>query len=273
MEDAPRARWRRRLYEIVFEADSPTGKIFDITLLVAITLSVVTVAVESVEEAWDQWGAELRTIEWIFTILFTLEYAIRLVCAAKPWRYARSFFGVIDLIAILPTYASLFFAGHYSLTVIRVLRLLRVFRILKLAQFVREAQVLGAALRASLRKISIFLGTVLTLVLIIGSLMYLIEGEESGFTNIPQSMYWAIVTMTTVGYGDIAPVTVLGKFFASVVMLLGYGVIAVPTGVVTAEIAGFTKREITTRTCPACFREGHDRDAKFCKHCGASMES
>ena len=273
MADSPRAHWRRWLHEVVFEAESPTGKMFDIVLLLAIALSVVTVAVESVEEAMARYGVELRTIEWVFTALFTAEYVLRLVCATRPWRYARSFFGIVDLIAILPTYASLFFTGHYSLTAIRALRLLRVFRILKLAQYVREAQVLGAALRASSRKIAIFLGTVLTLVLIIGSMMYLIEGEESGFSNIPQSMYWAIVTMTTVGYGDIAPVTVLGKFLASVVMLLGYGVLAVPTGVVTAEISGRMKTEMTNRTCPACFRQGHDADAKFCKYCGSSLDA
>jgi len=271
MTPLPPSGWRRQLQEVIFEADTPAGKAFDVALLFSIVLSVGAVLLESVAEIRDHYGLALRLVEWGFTVLFTVEYALRLICVGRPLRYASSFYGIVDLLAILPTYLSLVVAGTHSLIVIRALRLLRVFRVLKLAQFVGEAAVLRSALRASSRKITIFLGTVLTLVLILGAVMYLIEGEASGFTSIPQSIYWAIVTMTTVGYGDIAPQTVVGKILASTVMIIGYGIIAVPTGIVTVELAQVRKRSITTQACPQCAAEGHDPDAKFCKYCGAEL--
>ena len=213
----------------------------------------------------------MRALEWLVTILFTVEYLLRLICVGRPIRYAFSFYGLVDLLAIAPTYLSVVVSGTQSLIVIRALRLLRVFRVLKLGHFVGEAKVLRAALRASIRKIVVFLGTVLILVLIVGALMYLVEGEETGFTSIPQSIYWAVVTLTTVGYGDVAPQTVLGKFLASIVMIIGYGIIAVPTGIVTVELSAARKAAITTKACPECSAEGHDPDAKFCKDCGADL--
>lgn len=262
---------RANLHEIIFEADTPAGKAFDVALLAAIILSVIAVILESVAEVRTAYGPLLRSIEWMFTILFTVEYVLRLISVQRPMRYALSFFGLVDLLAIVPTYLSLIVAGSQSLVVIRALRLLRVFRVLKLAHFVGEATLLRVALHASVRKIIIFLGVVLTLVLIIGALMYLIEGEESGYTNIPESIYWAIVTMTTVGYGDITPVTVLGRLLASIVMLTGYAIIAVPTAIVTMELTGASKRSISTQACPSCAAEGHDVDARFCKYCGVQL--
>jgi voltage-gated potassium channel len=262
---------RQRLHEIIFEAETPAGKAFDVALLVVIVLSVVAVMLESVASIQAEYGGALRAFEWVVTLLFTIEYVLRLYCVGKPLRYARSFFGVVDLLAILPSYLSLFVAGAQSLLVIRGLRLLRIFRVLKLAHFVGEARLLRAAMRASARKIIVFLGFVLTSVVIVGSLMYLIEGEESGFRNIPESIYWCIVTMTTVGYGDIAPATPLGKFLASVIMIMGYGIIAVPTGIVTVEVAGAGRRVVSTECCPGCGAEGHASDAQYCKYCGAGL--
>lgn len=263
--------WRHRMHEIIFEADTPSGKAFDVALLLAIVLSVVAVLLESVAEIRAEYGGVLRAIEWSFTILFTLEYLLRLASVGKPMRYATSFFGVVDLLAIVPTYLSFFIVGGQSLLVIRALRLLRVFRVLKLAHFLGEAHSLYAALRASSRKIVVFLGAVLTIVLIVGAAMYLIEGPQSGFTSIPKSVYWAIVTMTTVGYGDLTPQTVPGKFLASVVMILGYGIIAVPTGIVSVEIATSLKQATHTQSCTECGAEGHAIDARFCKYCGAEL--
>ena len=265
------AHWRQRLHEIIFEADTPAGLVFDVALLIAILASVLTVCLESVAEIDERYHLALRAAEWTFTILFTIEYVLRLVSVGQPLRYATSFFGIVDLLAIVPTYLSIFFAGAQSLIVIRALRLLRVFRVLKLVHFVGEARLLRAAVLASVRKIVVFLGAVLTLVLIVGSLMYLVEGEESGFTSIPQGMYWAIVTLTTVGYGDIAPQTVLGKLLASTVMIMGYGIIAVPTGIVTVELANVRNTSISTRACDQCGVGGHDTDADFCKHCGGPL--
>lgn len=264
---------RSTLHEVIFEADTPAGRAFDVVLLVLILLSIVAVCLESVGSIREEYGTLLRILEWILTGLFTVEYALRLYCVRRPSRYATSFFGVVDLLAILPTYLSFFVAGSQSLLVIRALRLLRVFRVLKLAHFLGEARMLHAAVRASVRKIIVFLGTVLTLILIVGSLMYLIEGPENGFTSIPRSIYWAIVTMTTVGYGDIAPQTVPGQVLASIIMILGYGIIAVPTGIVTVELAGHSgdKRKVSTQACPGCGGEGHAWDAKHCKHCGARL--
>ncbi len=268
-----RAPWREKLRVILFEADTPAGKAFDIALLVTILISVSVVMAESVSSIRERFGLALEVAEWTFTALFTTEYILRLLAVQRPMRYARSFFGVVDVLAILPTYLSLLFPGAESLLVIRGLRLLRVFRVFKLARFLGQASLLGRALLNSRHKVIIFLGTVLILVTILGAAMYLIEGEENGFTSVPASVYWAIVTMTTVGYGDITPQTVPGKTLAALVMILGYSIIAVPTGIVTAEIvetavAGGT---ISTRGCPECLSEGHVRDARFCKDCGASM--
>ncbi len=265
------APWRQKVHEIIFEAETPAGKLFDVVLLVLIVLSVVAVMMESVASFQARYGDLLRAAEWILTLLFTAEYLLRLACVGRPGRYARSFFGVVDLLAILPTYLSLVFTGTHSLAVIRALRLLRAFRVLKLAHFVGEARLLREAMKASATKIIVFLGTVLTLVVIIGSVMYLVEGPENGFTSIPQGIYWAIVTMTTVGYGDIAPHSVGGKFLASIVMIAGYGVLAVPTGIVTVELAQVGAPKLSTRTCGQCSFEGHDRDAVFCKRCGAQL--
>ena len=262
---------RAKIHEIIFEADTPAGKMFDIALLVAIVLSVAAVLLESVSGIRQRYGTTLRAIEWFFTLLFTGEYLLRLACVGRPLRYARSFFGIVDLLAISPTYLGLFIAGAHSLIVFRALRLLRVFRVLKLAHFVGEAKTLRLALRESTRKIIIFLGTVLTLVLIVGALMYLIEGEKHGFTSIPQSVYWAVVTMTTVGYGDIAPQTVIGKMLAAAVMILGYGIIAVPTGIMTVELANAGKKRISTQACPECAADGHDPDAVYCKYCASKL--
>ncbi len=262
---------RHRLHEIIFEADTPAGKAFDLALLGAIMASVVAVVLESVPAFRASHGPLLRRIEWFFTLLFTFEYLLRLFSVDRPGRYAKSFFGLVDLLSILPTYLSLLVAGTQSLIVIRALRLLRVFRVLKLAHFVGESQLLQAAIRASTRKIIVFLGTVLTLVLIIGAAMYLIEGEKNGFTSIPLAIYWAIVTLTTVGYGDIAPQTVPGKLFASSVMIIGYAIIAVPTGIVTVELANARRPKVSTQSCRRCCAEGHDFDARYCKFCGTKL--
>lgn len=264
-------KWRHRMHEVIFEADTPSGRAFDIALLLAIVLSVVAVLLESVASIRAQYGPLLRTIEWGFTILFTIEYILRLCSVGKPLRYAVSFFGIVDLLAIAPTYLSFFVVGGQSLLVIRALRLLRIFRVLKLAQFLGEAHLLYAAMRASSRKVVVFLGAVLTIVLIVGAAMYLIEGPERGFTSIPQAVYWAIVTMTTVGYGDVAPQTVPGKFLASVVMILGYGIIAVPTGIVSVEIAASLREATHTQACTECGKEGHAIDARYCKYCSAAL--
>jgi voltage-gated potassium channel len=264
--------WRRRLHEIIFEADTPAGRAFDVALLVAIVASLATVVLESIPEVRSRWGPALVVAEWTFTGLFTVEYALRLASVERPARYARSFFGVVDLLAVLPTYASLLLPGAQSLVAIRTLRLLRVFRILKLTRFVADTQLLLTAIRHSLGKITIFVGTVLAIVAIMGSLMYVIEGPEHGFDSVPHGMYWAVVTVTTVGFGDITPKTGLGRFVASVLMLIGYGVLAVPTGIFSAELLSLTReRPVTTQACPACSSYGHDTDARHCKYCGAAL--
>lgn len=264
--------WRRKLHDVIFEADTPAGRAFDIALMVAIVLSVLAVSLESVVSINLRYGQELRAAEWLFTIVFSVEYVLRLIAVRSPARHALSFFGVVDLLAVLPAYISLLLPGAQSLAVIRALRLLRVFRVLKLAEYVGESQVLWAALRAASRKITIFVSIVLTVVLIVAALMYLIEGEESGFTSIPESVYWAIVTLSTVGYGDISPATPLGKALASFLMILGYGIIAVPTGIVTVELAGARKPVVTTQACPQCSSYGHDADAVHCKYCGTQLD-
>ena len=265
--------WKQKLHEIIFEADTPAGKAFDVGLLIAIVVSVVVVMLESVDSLHTKHGELFDILEWVFTILFTIEYILRLIVIQKSWKYAVSFFGIVDLLSILPTYLALFLTGIHSLMVIRTLRLLRVFRVMKLVRFVGEANTLGKALKASRAKITVFIISVLCLVSILGTLLYLIESPEAGFTSIPRSIYWAIVTLTTVGYGDIAPQTPLGQFVAMVVMLLGYGIIAVPTGIIGAEINKEMKHKthMNTISCPSCSKEGHEDDAEFCKYCGAKL--
>jgi voltage-gated potassium channel len=267
---ATRSRWRARLHEVIFEADTPAGRAFDVCLLIAILVSVIAVMLESVAGIRREYGGVLRAVEWTLTVAFTIEYALRLLAVDRPWRYAGSLFGLADLLAVVPTYLALVLPEAQSLMVIRAIRLLRVFRILKLAHFLDEAQQLVLALRASRRKITVFLGGVVTIVVIMGALMYLVEGEEHGFTSIPTSMYWAVVTMTTVGYGDVAPKTPLGQFLAAALMILGYAIIAVPTGIVSVELAK-TGRAVSRQACPACSAEGHDVDATHCKYCGAHL--
>jgi voltage-gated potassium channel len=265
--------WRVSLYRVIFEADTPAGKFFDVALIAVILLSVIAVMLDSVASVREPYGNFLYGLEWFFTILFTVEYILRLLCVGNPLRYATSFFGVVDLLAVLPTYLSILLPGSQYLLVIRILRILRIFRVLKLVRYIQEARVLGEALLASRRKISVFLFTVLTLVVIFGSVIYLIEGEENGFTSIPQSIYWAIVTLTTVGYGDISPKTAPGQLLASLIMILGYSIIAVPTGIVTVELSSAATRERrkVARVCPQCLAEGHDDDALHCKYCGVEL--
>lgn len=263
--------FRERAHEIIFEADTPAGRAFDIALMAAILASVAAVILESVGSVRERFGHELRTVEWILTVVFSLEYVARLFAVQRPMRYATSFFGVVDLLSVLPSYLSLLFPGAEALLVVRSLRLLRVFRVLKLIRFLNEAQLIATALRASSRKITVFLGTVLVIVLIMGALMYAVEGPENGFTSIPRAIYWAIVTLTTVGYGDLYPKTDFGRLLASVVMITGYGIIAVPTGIVTAEIAFAMRKPISTQACAYCAAEGHDADAAFCKYCGSKL--
>jgi voltage-gated potassium channel len=269
--ETPNAGWRNALHEVIYEAETPAGRAFDVILIWLILLSVVAVLLESVGSVRAEYGRILFAAEWIFTVLFTVEYLLRLVGVRRPFRYATSFFGVVDLLAIIPTYLSLLVPGSQYLLVVRILRLLRVFRIFKLAEHLTEADVLMRALRASRRKISVFLLAVMTLVVIVGTLLYVIEGEENGFTSIPISIYWAVVTLTTVGYGDISPQTALGRTMAALVMVIGYGIIAVPTGIVTVEIAQATRKQVSARACPACSAEGHDADAVYCKYCGSTL--
>ncbi|HKR12562.1 MAG TPA: ion transporter [Pyrinomonadaceae bacterium] len=270
--EGPSTGRRARLHEIIFEADTRAGRVFDIVLIWLILLSVATVMLESVGRVRARYGDLLYGLEWLFTFLFTVEYVLRLLSVRRPLRYATSFFGIVDLLAIIPTYLSIFVPGSQYLLVIRILRLLRVFRLLKLSEYVAEGDTLRLALRASRRKISVFISAVVLLVVIIGALMYVVEGEEHGFTSIPTSIYWAIVTLTTVGYGDLSPRTPLGQILASVVMIIGYGIIAVPTGIVTVELAQAAReRRITRQSCPSCGAEGHDPDALWCKYCGAKL--
>jgi len=264
-------RFRHRLHEIIFEADTRAGKWFDVVLILSILGSVLVVMLDSVSAFSSRYGLSLYGLEWGFTLMFTVEYLLRLACVSRPLGYAFSFLGVVDLLAILPTYVSLLVPGSQYLIVVRVLRVLRVFRVFKLVNYIGEASVLIRALRASQRKITIFLLTVLTLVVIFGSLMYLIEGPKYGFTSIPRSVYWAIVTMTTVGYGDISPKTSPGQALASLIMVLGYAIIAVPTGIVTSELSLAGRKAVSTQVCPACMAEGHEPDAVFCKYCSERL--
>ncbi len=263
---------RKILFEVIFEADTPAGKWFDVILILCIVASVTVVMLNSVSAINESWGQLLDVLEWFFTILFTIEYVLRLVCVANSLRYAVSFFGVVDLLAILPSYLGILLTGTQPLAVVRVLRVLRIFRVLKLGECVGEANTLKRALIASRKRIIVFLFAVLTMVVVIGSVIYLIEGQENGFTSIPKSVYWAIVTLTTVGYGDISPATPLGQFLASMVMILGYSMIAVPTGIMTVEFAQAARdKPITSQTCPECSKQGHDVDAEYCKYCGGRL--
>jgi voltage-gated potassium channel len=264
-------RIRAAMHEVIFEADTYAGKVFDILLIVCIIISVAALMLDSIASIHARYGDGLRLAEWFFTILFTIEYILRLMALRKPWLYARSFYGIVDFLGFIPTYISVLVPGSQFLRVIRVLRVLRIFRVLRMERYMSAADLLWQALVSSRRKIVVFLVTVLALVTILGSLMYMIEGEENGFTSIPQSIYWAIVTMTTVGYGDLSPHTPLGKAVASVIMIVGYGIIAVPTGIMTAEMVQLSTKGVTTQSCPACGAEGHDGDARFCKFCGSAM--
>ena len=269
----PLSGWRLRLYTIIFEADTQAGRLFDKWLIGIILLSVAVVVVDSMQGAGPSSRTFFTVMEWVFTVSFTVEYVARLLCVRHPWRYARSFYGVIDLLALMPTYVALLVPEVHALIDVRVLRLLRVFRIFKLTAYVAEYQSLGRALNASRRKILVFLSAVLMIVLVMGTLMYVVEGPVNGFTSIPTSVYWAITTMTTVGFGDITPKTDLGRLISSVMMLLGWGTLAVPTGIVTAEMTAmrFASPPPTTRTCHECLTEGHLPEARFCLHCGARL--
>jgi voltage-gated potassium channel len=262
---------RRRFYRIIFQADTPAGRLFDVLLIVSILASVFVVMLDTVETVNAVHGQLLNSLEWFFTILFTAEYLLRLYCSPRPLRYAGSFFGVVDLLSVVPTYLSIFFpAGRYFM-MIRVLRILRVFRVLKLVKYVGESDVLMRALWASRHKIVVFLFSVLTLASIFGSLMYVVEGEAGGFTSIPRSIYWAIVTLTTVGYGDISPTTNIGQMLASVVMIMGYAIIAVPTGIVTAEMVHEKRRGSGGRRCRKCGLSTHEDGALHCSRCGEQL--
>ena len=266
--------WRLRWYTVIFEADTVAGRRFDLWLIALIVLSVLVVMADSIQSLHSRFSGVFSILEWCFTLFFTLEYMARLVCSPQPLRYATSFFGVVDLVSVLPTYLALFFPEVHALIDVRVLRLLRVFRILKLAAYVTEYQSLLGALAASRRKILVFLSAVLMVVVVLGTVMYVVEGPANGFVNIPTSVYWAITTMTTVGFGDITPKTDLGRLISSAMMLLGWGTLAVPTGIVTAEMAARRQHHEhapTTRTCHACLSEGHRQDAKHCFHCGAAL--
>ena len=259
------------MHVVIFEADTPAGKAFDVALLAAILLSVLVVMLESVSEFYASYGTLLLYAEWLFTILFTIEYGLRIASVRRPGGYIFSFFGAVDLLAILPTYLSILIPGAQSLLVIRALRLLRIFRIFKLARYLSEAEALRQVLLQSRAKITVFLAAVFTLVVIMGSAMHLVEGPAHGFSSIPKSMYWAIVTLTTVGYGDVAPQTDLGRSIAAMLMIMGYSLIVVPTGIITAGLVQGGSQPVSTQACTECSREGHDADAHFCKFCGGDL--
>ena len=267
--------FRERLWEIVFEAETPAGKAFDVFLLWAIGLSVVAVMLESIDQVAARWGTHLKVLEWIFTILFMTEYFLRIYLVRRPKRYIFSFFGIIDLLSWTPTFLALLFSGSQSLLVIRILRLLRTFRVLKMVGHVRGANMIMNGLMASRAKITVFFFTMVVLAILMGTIAYLVEsGQESGFDNIPASVYWAVVTITTLGYGDIAPVTIVGKFLAAFCVLIGYCIIAVPTGIVTGEIfsAVLNRQDETTDACSSCGVHGHLLDAKYCRRCGEPLK-
>ncbi|QIP15965.1 ion transporter [Spirosoma aureum] len=266
-------RWQRirnRLHTIVFENDTWAGRLFDIALLLLILLSVAAVIAESVPALANK--EIFQILEWAFTVVFTLEFILRLIAVRNPLQYLFSFFGLVDFLAILPAYLSLFLLGSHELVVIRILRLLRIFRILKLQEYTSAADLLAASLRESRAKITVFFVAIFTLVITLGAMMYVVEGHSNGFKSIPASIYWAIITITTVGYGDIVPSTWMGKLIASLIMLLGYVIIAVPTGIVAVSLTGIAnRREINPQACPNCGRQGHDSDAKYCKYCAEKL--
>ena len=280
MSEQSKHNWKTKLHEIIYEADTPAGKLFDIVLLFVIIASIILVMLESVKSINESYHELLNILEWIITILFSIEYIARIITVQKPIKYITSFYGVIDLLSTIPKYISLIFAGTHALVALRALRLLRVFRILKLARYLGASNTLVQALKASRAKIAVFLFAVVIVSIILGTIMYLVEGEENGFTNIPKSVYWCIVTLTTVGFGDIAPSTPLGQFIASLVMILGYGIIAVPTGIVSAEYTSQRKQSklesdniiaFNTQSCPNCSAEGHKDNAGFCFKCGHKL--
>lgn len=271
--EAGAGRLRQWLFIVIFKADTAAGKLFDVLLIVAIVISVLAVMLSTVNGIAWSYGEIFFVAEWVFTVVFTLEYLTRLFCVKRPSVYARSFFGIIDLLSVLPTYLELLVTGASYMLVIRIFRILRVFRILKLTRYVGEADALMEALTASRRKIFVFLYAVITLVVIFGSLMYLIEGPTRGFTSIPRGVYWSIVTLTTVGYGDITPATPLGQALSAVIMIMGYGIIAVPTGIYASELSHVIQRRRRVVVCPSCELVGHEDDASFCKRCGTSLSA
>tara|TARA_R110001592_G_scaffold46657_8_gene148460 strand:- start:485 stop:1333 length:849 start_codon:yes stop_codon:yes gene_type:complete len=281
MQKQQTSNWKSRLHEMIYEADTPAGKLFDVVLLLTIIASIVLVMLESVNSIDAKYHDFLNISEWVITILFSLEYIARIITVKKPLHYIFSFYGIIDLLSTIPKYISLIFGGVHALAALRALRLLRVFRILKLARFLGASNNLVSALKASRAKISVFLFAVIIIALILGTIMYLVEGEENGFINIPKSVYWCIVTLTTVGFGDIAPQTPLGQFIASLIMILGYGIIAVPTGIVSAEYTAQNKLQtpkkdevhLNTQACPNCSAEKHKDNAEFCYNCGYKLHN
>jgi voltage-gated potassium channel len=270
-EQLARKTLKEKLFIIIFEADTRAGQLFDKTLIYLILLSLVVVVIDSVDSISSKFHFSLSVLEWLFTIIFSLEYIARVYCAQNRMQYIKSFYGIIDLIAILPTYLAMLFPELHALIDVRVLRLIRIFRVFKLTEYVTEYVHLGAALAASRRKIFVFLSGVLMIVMVLGTLMYVIEGPTNGFTSIPTSIYWAITTMTTVGFGDITPKTDFGRFIASIMMLMGWGTLAVPTGIVTAELSSARHQPSTTRTCKECMSEGHGATDQYCRNCGAKL--
>ncbi|MGB0428143.1 MAG: ion transporter [Flavobacteriales bacterium] len=277
MAEKAKEHWKSKWYRIIYKADTPEGRLFDVILLIFILLSVAVVMLESVPSINDTYETELRAIEWVFTIFFTIEYFLRVIIVSKPKAYIFSFYGIIDFLSTIPNYLIVIFGASYYLAVIRVLRLLRVFRILKLVRYIGEANKLKRAFRASWARIWVFILAVFCISIILGTIMYLIEGPENGYTSIPRSFYWAIVTLTTVGFGDISPQTPLGQFIATIIMILGYGIIAIPTGLVSSEL---TKRKLekldsnteeNQQTCSECLNETHANEAKFCHSCGEAL--
>ncbi|WP_162889474.1 ion transporter [Vibrio ezurae] len=272
--------FKHKLYVIIFRTDTPLGRGFDIGLILSILGSLLVLILGSVESVNDKHAYVLHVLEILFTVLFTIEYLLRLYCSPKPWAYAKSFYGVVDLIAILPFYIALFVTNAHFLGVVRLLRIMRIFRILKLVQYIQDSNIIMRSLWNSRRKIFVFFSMVAILVTIFGALLYVIEGPDNGFTSIPTSIYWAIVTITTVGYGDISPVTTLGRAIASLTMLLGYSILAVPTGIITAELSQEVKQQKKTYQshrllvmCPNCMKNDHEPDAFHCKHCGSELPS
>lgn len=263
--------FKSKIYKIIFEAETKAGKLFDVALLVLIILSILIIFLDSVPHLNKKYGDLFLILEWVFTIIFTIEYVMRIWIVEKPFKYVTSFFGLIDFLAVLPTYLSLFFVSTHGMVVLRAIRLLRMFRIFKLTRYINASNAIILALKRSRAKISVFLTAVLMIVIIIGTIMYLIEGGQNGYTSIPRAIYWAIVTLTTVGYGDISPQTDLGQFVASIVMILGYAIIAVPTGIVTAEFAKRPSEKASTRVCHNCLKEGHESDSTYCKFCGEKL--